>query len=108
MLNAWTGLAWPWLIATASNVPGLPGVSEPPQPDGLVALGFQVSVSTCGTPSVKRAGLAGRGRHAAESHTTWPSRVTITWTAPAPNDSVHVAALVETAYTLNAGLAPRA
>ena len=108
MLNAWTGLAWPWLIATASNVPDSPAVSEPPQPDGLVALGSQVSVSTCGTPSVKRAGLAGPGRHAAESHTTWPSRVTITWTARAPNDSVHAAALVETAYTLNAGLASRA
>jgi hypothetical protein len=78
-------------------VPGLPGVSEPRQPAGLVAPGFQVSVSTCGTPSVKRVGLAGAGRQAAESHTTWPARVTITWTAPAPNDSVHAAALVETA-----------
>ncbi len=89
-------------------MPGLPAVSDPPQPEGLVALGFQVRVSTCGTPSVKRAGLASAGRQAAESHTTWPARVTITWTAPAPNDSVHAAAFVETAYTLNAGLAPRA
>jgi len=64
-LNARTGLDWPWLNATASNGPEPPAVSEPPQPDGLVALGFQVSMSTCGTPSVKRAGLAGAGRHAA-------------------------------------------
>jgi hypothetical protein len=69
-LNARTGLDWPWLIATASKVPDPLAVSEPPQPEGLVALGFQVSVSTCGTPRVKRAGLAGRVRHAAESHTT--------------------------------------
>ena len=89
-------------------MPDSPAVSEPPQPDGLVALGFQVRVSTCGTPSVKRAGFARAGRQAAESHTTWPLRVTITWTAPAPKDSEHAAALVETAYTLNAGLAPRA
>lgn len=95
-------------MATASNVPDSPARSEPPQPDGLVAVGFQVSVSTCGTPSVKRAGLAGAGRQAAESHTTRPPRVTITWTAPAPNDSMHAAAFVETAYTLNASLAPRA
>ena len=46
---------------------------------------------------MKRAGLAGLGRHAAESHTTRPLRVTITWTAPAPNGSVHAASLVETA-----------
>ncbi len=46
---------------------------------------------------MKRAGLAGAGRQAAESHTTCPPRVTITCTAPAPNDSVHAAALVETA-----------
>jgi hypothetical protein len=78
-------------------VPDSPAVNEPPQPDGLVALGFQVSVSTCGTPSVKRACLAGAGRHAAESHSTCPWRVTISWTAPAPNDSVHAAASVETA-----------
>jgi hypothetical protein len=70
MLNARTGLAWPWLIATASKAPGSPAVSEPPQPEGLVAFGFQVSVSICGTPSVKRTGVAGLGRHAAESHTT--------------------------------------
>jgi len=69
-LNARTGLAWPWLIATASKAPDSPAVSEPPQPDGLVTLGFQVSVSICGTPSVKRTGAAGVGRHAAESHTT--------------------------------------
>jgi len=96
-LNTRTGLAWPWLMATASNVPDSPARSEPAQPDGLVALGFQVIVSTCGTPSVKRAALAGAGRQVAESHTTRPPRVTITWTAPAPNDSAHAAALVETA-----------
>jgi len=84
-------------MATASNVPDSRPRSEPPQPDGLVAVVFQVSVSTCGTPSVKRAGLAGAGRQAAESHTTCPLRVTITRTAPAPNDCVHAAAAVETA-----------
>jgi hypothetical protein len=78
-------------------VPGSWAVSEPPQPERLVALGFQVSVSICGTPSVKRTGLAGAGRHAAESHITRPLRVTTTRTAAAPNGSVHAAALVETA-----------
>jgi hypothetical protein len=97
MLNARTGLDCPWLIATASRAPDSPAVSAPPQPEGLAAAGFQVSVSICGTPSAKRTGMAGAGRHAAESHSTCPLRVTITWTAPAPNDSVHTAALVETA-----------
>ena len=96
-MNERTGLDWPWLIATASKVPDSPAVSEPPQPEGPVALGFQVSASTCGTPSVKRSGLAGARWHAAESHTTCPLRVTITRTAPAPNGIVHAAAEVETA-----------
>jgi hypothetical protein len=78
-------------------VPDSPAVSAPPQPDGRVAFGSQVSFSTCGTPSVKRAVLAGAGSHAEESHTTWPLRVTTTRTAPGPNGSVHAAAVVRTA-----------
>jgi hypothetical protein len=70
ILNARTGLDWPLLIATASKAPDSPAVSAPPQPEGLAASGFQVSVSICGTPSVKRTGAAGAGRHAAESHNT--------------------------------------
>jgi len=46
---------------------------------------------------MKRADLGGAGRHAAESHTTCPLRVTISRTAPAPNGNVHAAAAVETA-----------
>ena len=92
-----TGLDWPWLIATASSVPEAPEGHDPAQPAGLMTPGFQTTVSTCGTPRVNRTEPAGAGRHAAESHTTWPSWVTTTWTEPAPYVSVQAAVPVETA-----------
>jgi hypothetical protein len=92
-----TGLDWPSLMATASSVPAAPPGSEPAQPAGVAAAGFQASVSTWGTPSMNRTGFAAVGLQAAESHTTWPRRVTTTWTEPAPYGSVQVVAEVETA-----------
>ena len=92
-----TGLDWPSLMATASSVPAAPPGSDPAQPAGVAAAGFQASVSTWGTPSMNRTGFAAVGLQAAESHTTWPRRVTTTWTEPAPYGSVQVVAEVETA-----------
>jgi len=69
-LKVWTGLDWPSLMATASSVPAAPAGSEPAQPAGRTALGFQIIVSSCGTPSVNRTGCAAGGLQAAESHTT--------------------------------------
>jgi hypothetical protein len=57
-------------MATASSVPEAPAGSEPAQPAGAAALGFQIIVSTCGTPTVNRTGFAAEGLQAAESHTT--------------------------------------
>jgi hypothetical protein len=65
-----TGLDWPSLRATASSGPELPAGSEPAQPAGAVALGFQITVSTCGTPRVNETGFAAAGVQAAESQTT--------------------------------------
>jgi hypothetical protein len=84
-------------MATASRVPEAPTGSEPAQPAGSAAAGSQAIASTCGTPSVNRTGLAAEGLQDAESHTTWPRRVTTTWTEPAPYGNVHEAAEVETA-----------
>jgi len=47
-----------------------PAGSEPAQPAGRTALGFQIIVSSCGTPSVNWTGWAAAGLQAAESHTT--------------------------------------
>jgi hypothetical protein len=69
-LKVWTGLDRPSLTATASSVPWVPAGSDPAQPAGSVALGFQTIVSTCGTPSVNWTGFAGEDTQAAESHTT--------------------------------------
>jgi len=69
-LKVRTELDRPSLIATASSAPGVPAGSEPAQPAGCTALGFQIIVSSCGTPSVNRTGFAAGGLQAAESHTT--------------------------------------
>jgi len=72
-LKVRTGLGWPSLMATASSVPAAPAGSEPAQPAqpaGRTALGFQIIVSSCGTPSVNRTGFAAGGLQAAESQTT--------------------------------------
>jgi hypothetical protein len=69
-LKARTGLDWPSLMATASSVPAAPAGSAPAQPAGFAVPGFQVIVSTCGTPSVNRTGFAAAGLQAAESQTT--------------------------------------
>jgi hypothetical protein len=83
-LKLCTVLDWPPLMATASSAPGFPAGSEPAQPAGSVALGFQTIVSTCGTPGVNCTGRAAGRLQAAESQTTWPRRVTTTCTEPAP------------------------
>lgn len=57
-------------MATASSVPAAPAGREPAQPAGRTALGFQIIVSSCGTPSVNRTCFAAGGLQAAESHTT--------------------------------------
>jgi len=69
-LKVRTGLDRPSLMATASSGPAAPAGSEPAQPAGRTALGFQIIVSSCGTPSVNRTGFAAGGLQAAESHTT--------------------------------------
>jgi hypothetical protein len=69
-LKVWTRLDWPSLVATASSVPWEPAGSDPAQPAGPAAVGFQTIVSTCGTPSVNWTGLAAEGLQAVESHTT--------------------------------------
>jgi hypothetical protein len=51
-------------------VPEVPAGSEPAQPAGSVALGFQTIVSSCGTPGVNRTGFAAECSQVAESHTT--------------------------------------
>jgi hypothetical protein len=83
-LKLCTGLDWPSLKATASSDSEAPAGSEPAQPAGSLACGFQVIVSTCGTPSVNRTFFAGGALHATESHTTWPCCVATSWTEPAP------------------------
>jgi hypothetical protein len=57
-------------MATASSVPRAAAGSDPAQPAGAMAFGFQIIVSTCGTPGVNRTGFATAGLQAAESHTT--------------------------------------
>ncbi len=53
---------------------------EEPAQAWLVALRFQASVTTVGTPGVRRADLVAPpgATHAAESQTTWPLLVTTT------------------------------
>jgi hypothetical protein len=48
----------------------VPSGSEPAQPAGSVALGFQTIVSSCGTPGVNWTGFAAECSQAAESQTT--------------------------------------
>ena len=67
-----TVLDWPSLMATASSAPGLPAGSEPAQPAGSAALGFQTIISTRGTPGVNWTARAAGRLQAAESQTTWP------------------------------------
>jgi len=86
-------------------VPTASADSDPPQPDGFVAARFQVTLRTWGTPRVNRTARSPASLHAAESHTTWPCLVTTTCTEPGPYWSVQAALAVETAYTLNSGLA---
>ena len=83
-VNERTGLDWPSVSATASNVPVVPAGSVPAHPEGPLGWRFQVIESTCGTPRVNRALAAAGGLHAAESHTTRPCLVTTTWTEPGP------------------------
>ena len=89
-------------MATASNVPDSPRASDPAQ-DALVAARFHVSATSSGTPWVKRTDCAPDpppdpdAAHEAESHTIWPSLVTITRTTEGPNGSSHPEEDVETA-----------
>lgn len=97
--NDRTLLVKPSAMATASNVPDSPCVSDPAQP-WLLAPRFHDTATSCGTPCVKRTGWADAGcdgLHAAESHTTWPWRVTTTRAADGPNGISHPDEEVDTA-----------